>query len=222
MKFDRQNLLYLVLFCFIVGITGISVCLTRPVPVIMTEYSASLRNLDSNQRRNVCLAAEKINGVYIKPNNEFSFNKIVGPRDIKNGFTTAKVYFEDSTTKDVGGGICLISSALYNAALNANLKISKRVAHTRPVSSFPMGLDATVWYGLNDLRFFNNTAKKIRIDSNCSYNHLDISIKGYYRPEKVKIETSKIKKSGNEIRVIVHRKTLLNIEKLSDDIYYVD
>lgn len=195
---------------------------TRPVPVDMTSYSTSLKNLDANQRRNVCLASEKINGTYIKPNSEFSFNKVVGPRNVQNGFTTAKIYFENDTIKDIGGGICLISSALYNAALNANLKITRRVAHTRPISSFPMGLDATVWYGSNDLKFLNNTAKKIRIDSKCSYNNLDIIIKGYYQPEKIKITTNKIKKSNFEIRVITHRKTLSNSEKISDDIYYVD
>ena len=221
MKLQKQNFLYLSAFIIFIGTLLSLIYLTRPVPVVMINYSTSLKNLDANQRRNVCLAAEKINGTYIKPNAEFSFNRVVGPRNIQNGFTTAKVYFEKDTFEDVGGGICFISSALYNAALNANFKITRRVAHSMPISSFPMGLDATVWYGYGDLEFLNNTAKNIRIDSKCSYNNLDIVIRGYYKPEIVKITTIKIKESKDQIKVITRRKTPFNSEKISDDTYYI-
>lgn len=192
------------------------------MPVVISSYTAQLSSLDPQQRNNVCLAARKINGTYIKPEMQFSFNEIVGPRTVQNGFAVAKTYLEGNIVNSEGGGICFLSSAIYNAALKANLKIIKRVAHTRPISSFPLGLDATVWYGINDLKLKNNTGRKIRIDSKCSYNNLNIAIKGYSKPNKINIIIKKYKISSKKIRVIVNRKLNKSLEKISDDIYYND
>lgn len=192
---------------------------TRPAPVIMSNYSVPLTVLNSNQRKNVCLGAEKINGKFINPDEEFSFNRIVGPRNNENGFTIDKTYFENNTINSEGGGICFLSSAVYNAVLKADLKITKRVAHTRPIKSFPLGLDATVWYGGNDLKFINNTGHKIKINSKCEYNDLYISIKGHRKPQHSEIIVKKYKVASNKIRVIVYKNINGYLKQISDDNY---
>jgi len=166
---QKKSLIY---FFLIIGFILGFIYVTRPAPVIMSNYSVPLTVLNQNQRKNVCLGAEKINGKFINPDEEFSFNRIVGPRNNENCFTIDKTYFENNTINSEGGGICFLSSAVYNAVLKADLKITKRIAHTRPIKSFPLGLDATVWYGGNDLKFVNNTGQKIGINSKCEYNDL--------------------------------------------------
>jgi vancomycin resistance protein YoaR len=216
MPLKKTNLIY---FFLITGIIIALICVTRPVPVVMADYSVSLSNLNPNQRKNVCLAANRINNTYLIPDEEFSFNKIVGPRNNENGFTTAETYFEGNTIKSEGGGICFLSSAVYNAALKANLVITKRVAHTRPIKSFPLGLDATVWYGVNDLRFINNTDQKIKIDSKCEYNNLHISVNGHKMPQNSKIIVKKYKLSSRKTRVILYKKLNNSLKQVSDDVY---
>jgi len=216
-----QKKLNLIYFFLISGIILALIYATKPNPVVIADYSVSLRGLNSNQRKNVCRAANKIRDIYLNSCEEFSFNKIVGPRSNENGFVSAETYFEGNTIKSEGGGICFLSSAVYNTLLKTDLKITKRVAHTRPVKSFPLGLDATVWYGGSDLKFINNTAQKIKIDSQCEYNNLYISVKGHQKPHTGDITVKKYKISFDKIRVIVYKKLKNSLLQLSDDIYTI-
>lgn len=113
---------------------------------------------------NVKLALEKINGYELNPLQVFSFNEVVGPRTKERGFKTAKVFEGGKVVEDLGGGICQVSSTLYQAALSAGLKVTESHRHSLPIKYIPKGMDATVVYGFKDLKFVNNTPDKLLIE----------------------------------------------------------
>jgi len=109
-----------------------------------------------NRATNVRLATECLNYTVVAPNELFSFNGTVGPRDPRRGFLPAPVLIGGGTALEPGGGVCQASSTLYNAALEARLEIVERHPHGRPVHYVPPGRDATVYYGILDLKLYNN------------------------------------------------------------------
>ena len=124
-----------------------------------TKYDASNRNRSTNLE----LAAKKINGTVLLPGEEFSYNKVVGKRTIENGYKEAAVYANGGVENGLGGGICQISTTLYNAVLLANLEITERKNHTYITSYEVAGRDATVVYGVKDFRFKNSREYPIKI-----------------------------------------------------------
>ena len=99
---------------------------------------------------------------------EFSFNNTIGPMDEASGFKIATGFDSDGNLINVsGGGMCQVSSTLYNVALLANLEITERHAHSRRVNYVPAGKDATVYYPTLDLKFVNNSGSDIKITSEC-------------------------------------------------------
>lgn len=124
-----------------------------------TKYDASNRNRSTNLE----LAAEKINGTVLLPGEEFSYNKVVGKRTIENGYKEAAVYANGGVENGLGGGICQISTTLYNVALLANLEITERRNHTYTTSYEVAGRDATVVYGVQDFKFKNSREYPIKI-----------------------------------------------------------
>lgn len=142
--------------------------------------SSSFASSSSNRVNNIVLAAQKINGKVLNPGESFSYNGTVGQRTAAAGFKEAGAYLEGKVVQEIGGGICQVSSTLYNAALLANLKITSRTNHYFPVSYLPDGLDATVSWQSPDFRFVNNTAYPIKIlaSTNTSSMTLNIEIVG--------------------------------------------
>jgi len=116
-----------------------------------TKYNAK----DANRTHNLKLAADVINGRIIMPGETFSFNEQTGDTNKEAGYKEAIVILKGKEIKGYGGGICQVSSTLYNAALGAELDIIERFAHGRQVFYVPEGLDATVAYGSVDLKFAN-------------------------------------------------------------------
>jgi len=90
------------------------------------------------------------------PGDEFSFNKIVGPTTPGKGFEYAKVIKNGTFVDEIGGGVCQVSSTLYNAVLKSNLDITERRNHSKIISYVPMGQDAMISYGISDFKFKNN------------------------------------------------------------------
>lgn len=138
----------------------------------------SLVPLNPCQRENIRVAAKAIDGYVVKPGEEFSFNRVVGPRSDGRGYRPAASYLEKGSPQTSGGGICLLSSAIYQAALASGLKIEERTPHMRTISSVEPGLDATVWYGKADLKFKNSTANPVLISAECKNNNLYIRLMG--------------------------------------------
>lgn len=148
--------------------------------VFSTDYS----NSSSERKHNIELAVKKINGKTLMSNEEFSFNLTVGQRNEANGFKNSKVIENGAFVEGVGGGVCQVSTTLYNAVLLSGLKISEYHAHSLSVSYVEKSFDAMVSYGWADLKFINDTN---------GYCLLKATADG----EKVKIEVYGVK---NELR----------------------
>lgn len=139
-----------------------------------TKYDAT----NTNRATNLTLACEKINGTVLQPGEIFSFNKVVGERTTKNGFKDAIIYVDGELDYGIGGGICQVSSTLYNAVLFANLDIVERKNHSMTVNYVPIGQDATVSYGSVDFKFKNSRKYPIKIVATTNSGILTISIYG--------------------------------------------
>lgn len=154
-----------------------------------------------NRRRNIEIACQRINGAVLMPGDVFSYNRVVGPRDADAGFRKAPVIIRGRLVPDWGGGICQVSSTLYNAALLADLKIVQRSHHAFPVRYIPSGRDATVVYGGIDLRFANNTDYPIAIAADGSGGRVLMRIFGKPVPgREVKIERTHLSRWPRGVR----------------------
>ncbi|MBE7063519.1 MAG: hypothetical protein E7390_07025 [Ruminococcaceae bacterium] len=130
---------------------------------VIGEYATRFNSGDVARSKNIALASNKINGTILAPGEVFSYNGVVGERSYSEGFETASVYVNGETVPGIGGGICQVSSTLFNAVVFANLDIVERVNHQLTVSYVPLGRDATVDYGNIDFRFRNSTEFPIKI-----------------------------------------------------------
>ena len=147
-----------------------------------TKYDASNRNRSTNLK----IAAEKINGKVLMPGEEFSFNKIVGKRTVEAGYKEAAIYADGGVVDGLAGGICQISSTLYNSVLLANLQITERRNHSFTTSYAPAGRDATVVWGTTDFRFINSRSYPIKIEA--TVNNGIAEFKLYGMQEEVEYE----------------------------------
>ena len=112
------------------------------------RYITSFNTSNKKRTNNIKLAVEAINNYVVFPGETFSFNRVVGKRTAAKGYLKAKVIVRGEYAEDIGGGICQVSSTLFNAVDNAGLTIIQRFSHSRKVPYIPPGRDATVsWYG---------------------------------------------------------------------------
>lgn len=126
------------------------------IEVVLASYSTPYKTWQTDRTHNLKLAAEKLNEVVLHPGEEFSFNGIVGERLAKDGYRQAPIFINGDIEPSTGGGICQIASTMYNVALLANLDMTERHHHSRPVDYVPTGRDATVYWGVYDLKFRNS------------------------------------------------------------------
>ncbi|TFH43707.1 MAG: hypothetical protein E4G96_00475 [Chrysiogenales bacterium] len=133
-------------------------------PVVIASFSTSIDGQDENVKQNIMIACSKIDGIVISPRSLISFNEIVGEGSAKNGFAPGRVLYRDQVVMEPGGGLCQVSSTLYNALLMAGCVIVERHRHFQPVTYVPLGLDATIKYGKKDLRMRNPHAVSLRIE----------------------------------------------------------
>jgi len=132
----------------------------------------------SERYTNISLAATSINNIVIWPGEVFSFNEIVGPRTPEMGYLPAPVILKEGSDMDFGGGVCQVSSTIYNAAQEASLRIIERHPHSKAIHYVPEGRDATVNYGYLDLKFANNYRGPIIIKSGITNGKLWVQIMG--------------------------------------------
>ena len=123
---------------------------------------------------NVRLGTEKFNHLVIRAGESVSFNKVAGKRTVANGYQQALEIAYGNYVLGTGGGICQVSSTLYNAVVNAGLTVNKRTPHAIPSSYVEKGLDATVSDDRYDFVFTNNTNSDIYIETEF------VKVKGYY------------------------------------------
>lgn len=132
----------------------------------------------SNGKRNtnIKLAAQAINGTVLQPGQEFSFNATVGQRTEAKGYQGAAAYNNGEVVEEIGGGVCQVSSTLYNAVVQAGLKTTVRQSHTYEPSYVTPGTDATISWGGPDYKFVNNSSAAIGIRASYSNQTVTVSI----------------------------------------------
>ncbi|MDE2125552.1 MAG: VanW family protein [Armatimonadetes bacterium] len=145
---------------------------------LLGRYTTRYGGSSPNRKSNIALAARHINGTTLAPGQIFSYNNVVGPRIEQDGFKTAPVIIKGELVPGMGGGVCQVSSTLYNAVLLADLKVVRRAHHAFPVHYLPPGRDATVAWGSIDFRFANSMATPICIFASAWHNRLTFSIYG--------------------------------------------
>ena len=140
---------------------------------------------------NLRLAARLVDGVVVASGERFSFNHEVGRRTLERGFRVAPVLAFEGKRPAMGGGICQVSTTIYNAALYADLRILHRYPHSRPIRYVPLGRDATVSWGSKDLIFENPHPHPVRLSASTQHGRLVVTV---FAPEalsyEVRLETA--------------------------------
>ena len=134
-----------------------------PEPVLLGSAITKLLDKSDSRLHNIRLAISKLNGYRISPGEEFSFNRVVGPRTPEQGYKDAAVIVKEEKQTGCGGGVCQVSTTLYQAAKSAGLRITERNNHSGEVGYAQKGYDAAVDYGHLDMRFVNQTQKTVKI-----------------------------------------------------------
>lgn len=147
-------------------------------PELLSTYTTRYDASNYNRSNNLSIAANKINGTVLMPGETFSYNKVVGARTIEAGYKEAGAYAGGGVVQSVGGGICQISSTVYNTALLANLEIVDRSNHQFETSYVAASRDATVSWGYLDFKFKNNRTYPIKITASAKNGVAKVSIYG--------------------------------------------
>lgn len=151
---------------------------TEAFPYLISSYTTKYDASNINRSGNLKIAADKINGTVLMPGEEFSFNEVVGKRTIQDGYKNAKIYENGQVVDGLAGGICQISSTLYNSVLLANLEIVERRNHSYTASYVPAGRDATVVYGTQDFKFKNSRTYPIKLEAKVANGIAEFQIHG--------------------------------------------
>lgn len=144
---------------------------------LIARFSTYYGGSKPNRKDNVALACRKIDGTVLYPEDEFSFNDIVGARTVENGFKSAYIIKDGEFVEGIGGGVCQVSSTVYNCALLANLTITCVRAHSLPVSYVAPSFDAMVSTA-SDLRFVNTLSSPVTIKMSADGKYLKAEMYG--------------------------------------------
>jgi vancomycin resistance protein VanW len=191
----------------------------RPFQAPLGEAHSRIANLNKKSKINIGVACKKIDNYVIKPGESFSFNHVVGPRTYERGFVSAPTYIGSSTSSTEGGGICLVSSLLYKAALESGLSVEERTPHSRTISTVLPGLDATVWYGRQDLKLKNTSTEPIKIHCTASFYDVGIELLGPKNVAAPKIVRKEKPASDTQVAVTVYLQKGDKLETISQDLY---
>lgn len=170
-------------------------------PDLLSNFSTKYAASNKNRTTNLILAANKINGTVLMPGETFSYNKTVGERTIAAGYKEAPIYVSGRVEDGLGGGICQITTTLYNAVLYANLEVTERSNHQFVPSYAGASRDATVVYGAIDFKFKNNREYPIKITCSVSNGIANFKIFGLKSENDYEVQiTSRITgKTSNAI-----------------------
>lgn len=157
---------------------------TEAFPDRLSSFSTRYNAADKDRTTNLVIACQKLNGKVLMPGETFSYNETLGPRTYAAGYRNGKIYENGQVVDGLGGGICQISSTLYNAALMSDMEIVERRNHQFVTSYVNAGRDATVVYGLTDFRFKNTRTYPVRLVASAKGGVATVSIYGIKEPDR--------------------------------------
>ncbi|MGN1300938.1 MAG: VanW family protein [Clostridia bacterium] len=163
---------------------------TEAFPDKLSTFSTRYDATNLTRTNNLQVAVNKINGVVVMPEEIFSYNKTLGKRTAEAGYKDAAGYAGGKVVQMIGGGICQISSTLYDAVVYANLEIVERHNHAFLTSYVGAGKDATVVYGSLDFRFKNTRNYPIKIESYMQNGIVTVNIYGIKEENEYEVEIS--------------------------------
>lgn len=182
---------------------SVEIELTSIHPEFSTEDAASLRIVEriatfstgfdpSNVPRvaNIDRMADEIDGTILRPGETFSLNSATGPRTPENGYQEAQVIVDGELVPGIGGGVCQVATTLFNAAFGAGLEVTERINHSLHISKYPLGRDATVNYGHQDLKFRNDTPYGVLFEASVSSRGMTVSLYSSPTGRVVDVQTS--------------------------------
>ena len=159
------------------------------VTLLRSAFSTTFNLGNANRVTNLKVCANKINGTSVLPGQTFSFNQVVGERSASNGFTSAKVILDGNYVDGVGGGVCQVSTTLYNAVLMADLPVTTLYQHSLVSTYVPPSFDAMVSYPNCDFCFVNNTDSAIYIHCYVQGNKITVGLYGKPCPYQISRES---------------------------------
>lgn len=142
----------------------------------IASFSTKVYTKTADRVKNLHIVCDRLSGTILNPGEEFSYNETCGPYNKENGFGKATVFINGEEAQEYGGGVCQLSSTLYNAIKGLNIEILERHNHSNEVYYVPLGDDATVSYGVLDFRFKNNENYPIEIEAYSNENKVTVSI----------------------------------------------
>lgn len=164
---------------------------------LLAEYTTSFSPNNTNRVTNIYLSAQKTSDVLLMPGEEFSYNDLTGKRIASNGYKDAPVIINGKLEQDVGGGVCQVSSTLFNSVMYSGLDITSRRNHSLKSSYVPIGQDAMVTDGGSDFRFKNPYNHPIYIKNVLSNGTITSRIYGNNQDmKKINIRVEKFKENG--------------------------
>jgi vancomycin resistance protein YoaR len=170
----------------------------------ISSFSTRFSGAQVSRSANIRLAASKLDGLILLPGEKFSFNEVVGRRTVDRGYREAGIYVNGRHDTGIGGGICQVSTTLYNAVLVADLRVLRRSNHSMPVPYVPVGRDAAVSYGALDLSFENNLETPVAISSLWAPGRLTVRILGTKTPgQTVRIAVSDHRSWERGVKTVV-------------------
>ncbi len=183
---------------------------TEAFPDLLGSFSTTYSTRNSNRSTNIRLASSKINGTVLMPGETFSYNQVVGKRTAAAGYKSAAVYANGEVTTGIGGGICQVSSTLYNAVLYANLEIVARKNHGFNPGYVKAGRDATVSWGGPDFKFKNNREYPIKIVCSGTGGKINFQIFGLKTDNEYEVEIQ-----SNIVQTIAYKTIYQNDSSLA-------
>lgn len=163
---------------------------------------------------NVALVAELIDGALVAPGGRFSFNGTTGERNQDKGFEEAPVIINGELQTGIGGGVCQVSTTVFNAAFEAGLSIERRTNHALYIDHYPLGRDATVNYPDLDLVFANDTDRWLLLRTFVNAGSLTVNLYGTPQGRRVETETAPLEVDGKTPWKRIDDPTLFRGEKV--------
>jgi vancomycin resistance protein YoaR len=151
---------------------------------------------EANRLHNVRLVAQLVDNHLIAPGATFSFNATTGERSADKGFLEAPVIINGELQTGLGGGVCQVSTTVFNAAFEAGLPIESRTNHALYISHYPLGRDATVNYPDTDLEFRNDTDHWMLLRTFVGSSALTVGLYGAPQHRRVETETAPLRVTG--------------------------
>lgn len=186
-------------------------------PDKLSTFTTTYGTGDVNRNTNIAKAASSINSVVVMPGETFSYNDLIGECSTRTGYKESTIYLNGKLSTGIGGGICQVSTTLYNSVLRANLEIVERRNHSLGVTYVPAGHDAMVSIGSSDFKFKNNRSYPIKVVAYVGTGSITCEIHGLRQETEydVKLESRTLQKDDKKHVVETYKVLYLNGREVS-------